>query len=162
AVLSTEPNWQALPPAAARLRPLARCLKKDAKQRLQAIGDARIEIDDLQNLPEADRAEAPVGPRLKARWLFAAALSLVTAIAGVQGVRLSRQPAAAPTAPEIRLEIATPLTRSGAIVGGSQTALAISPDGLKIVYSSPLDGRLVLWLRLLGSVTARPLAGTDT
>jgi serine/threonine protein kinase len=41
AVVGKEPGWEALPPGAAAIRPLlARCLKKNPKQRLQAIGDA--------------------------------------------------------------------------------------------------------------------------
>ena len=46
AVLKTEPDWRALPPAipAGLRRLLLRCLKKDPKERSQAIGDARIEI----------------------------------------------------------------------------------------------------------------------
>ena len=48
AVVSKEPDWQALPATAIGLRPLlARCLKKDVKQRLQAIGDARIHVEEL-------------------------------------------------------------------------------------------------------------------
>ena len=48
AVLSKEPDWQMLPASAAAVRPLlSRCLRKDVKQRLQAIGDARIQIEEL-------------------------------------------------------------------------------------------------------------------
>src|SRR5207342_3526277 len=47
AVVSKEPDWQLLPATAAAVRPLlARCLRKDPKQRLQAIGDARIQIEE--------------------------------------------------------------------------------------------------------------------
>src|ERR1700675_2813035 len=48
-VLKTDPNWQALPvetPAALQ-RLLRRCLEKDPRRRLQAIGEARVQIDDL-------------------------------------------------------------------------------------------------------------------
>ncbi len=47
AVISKEPDWPRLPPAAARVQPLlARCLRKDPRQRLQSIGDARIHLDE--------------------------------------------------------------------------------------------------------------------
>ena len=48
-VLKTDPNWRALPAAVPpRLRRLLRwCLEKDPKRRLQAIGDARVQIEDL-------------------------------------------------------------------------------------------------------------------
>ena len=48
-VLKTDPNWQAMPagtPAALR-RLVGRCLEKDPRRRLQAIGEARVQIDDL-------------------------------------------------------------------------------------------------------------------
>jgi hypothetical protein len=47
--LKTDPNWRALPatvPPGLR-RILHRCLEKDPKRRLQAIGDARVQIEDL-------------------------------------------------------------------------------------------------------------------
>src|SRR4029453_18411806 len=48
AVVSQAPDWQALPAAASAVRPLLeRCLRKDPKRRLQAIGDARIQIEEL-------------------------------------------------------------------------------------------------------------------
>ena len=57
AVVSKEPDWQALPAAASAVRPLlARCLKKERKQRLQAIGDARIEIEELVSGRASDAA----------------------------------------------------------------------------------------------------------
>ena len=47
-VLKLDPDWDALPaetPASIR-RLIQRCLTKDRKQRLQAIGEARIAIDE--------------------------------------------------------------------------------------------------------------------
>ena len=49
-VLKTDPNWQALPAGDARgrfRRLLRRCLEKDPRRRLQAIGEARVQIEDL-------------------------------------------------------------------------------------------------------------------
>jgi serine/threonine protein kinase/Tol biopolymer transport system component len=49
-VLTTDPDWRLLPTAtpASLRRLLMRCLTKDPRHRLQAIGDARLEIDELQ------------------------------------------------------------------------------------------------------------------
>ena len=48
AVIKSEPEWSALPrqhpPASEHL--IRRCLQKDVRQRLQAIGDARIAIEE--------------------------------------------------------------------------------------------------------------------
>ena len=48
AVLGSEPDWQALPPALAPniRRLLERCLEKNLKRRLRDIGDARLELED--------------------------------------------------------------------------------------------------------------------
>ena len=48
-VIEREPDWSALPATTPpRLRELLRrCLRKDPKTRLQAIGDARVQIDEL-------------------------------------------------------------------------------------------------------------------
>ena len=51
------------------------------------------------------------------------------------------------------LEIDTPPT--------TDPAVAISPDGSKIVFVGSSEGRSQLWLRSLDSPTARPLPGTE-
>src|SRR5882724_2099294 len=50
-VIRDDPNWSALPQAVPPriLHLLKRCLCKDVKQRLQAIGDARIAIEEVQS-----------------------------------------------------------------------------------------------------------------
>ena len=54
-VLTKEPDWSALPPLPASLtKLLRRCLEKDAKRRLQHIGDARLELEEAQAEPAAD------------------------------------------------------------------------------------------------------------
>ncbi|MGA2263404.1 MAG: serine/threonine-protein kinase [Acidobacteriota bacterium] len=71
AVVHKEPDWTALPPATPPpvRRLLARCLTKDARQRLHDIADARLEIDDAMNGTGAGAptAEAAQGPRPRAR-----------------------------------------------------------------------------------------------
>ena len=54
----------------------------------------------------------------------------------------------------MRLEIGGPATTR-------PTSLAISPDGLQVVYVAELDQRPQLWIRRLDSGAARPLPGTD-
>ena len=63
-VLKSDPKWTALPAAApaALRRLIRRCLERDPKRRLQAIGEARIQIDDLiSGVPE--ELAAPVRSR---------------------------------------------------------------------------------------------------
>ena len=61
-VLKTDPNWRMLPAAVPpNLRRLLRwCLEKDPKRRLQAIGDARVQLEDLlAGVPENAIATRP-------------------------------------------------------------------------------------------------------
>jgi len=53
-ILTQEPEWSGLPPAtpAALHNVLRRCLQKDSKKPFQAIGDARIEIEESLAAPE--------------------------------------------------------------------------------------------------------------
>ena len=66
-VLKDDPDWTALPadlpPSMRRL--LRRCLEKDPKRRLSAIGDAQLELEDLSEMP----AVAPAQPT--PRWMAA-------------------------------------------------------------------------------------------
>jgi serine/threonine protein kinase len=62
AVVMKEPDWPPLPantPSAIR-HLLRRCLQKDTKQRLQAIGDARIAIDETLSGSEVGAGLVPV------------------------------------------------------------------------------------------------------
>ena len=40
-------------------------------------------------------------------------------------------------------------------------SFAVSPDGRKLAFTAALDGRMMLWMRALDSLEAKPLAGTD-
>jgi len=153
-VLKSEPKWDRLPaetPQGIR-RLLLRCLRKDRRERLRDIGDARIEITDAQNAPALDSAAAAAPPasRLKERIAWAA-LALVSLVAGITGVRYLKPPEAAR---EMFVDIAT---------GPSYTAssMAISPNGEKIAYVAEFQGHSQLWVRSLDSSEAKPLAGTN-
>ena len=40
-------------------------------------------------------------------------------------------------------------------------SFAVSPDGRQLAFTAALNGRVMLWVRALDSLEARPLAGTD-
>ena len=86
-VIEREPDWTALPASTPpRLRELLRrCVRKDPKTRLQAIGDARVQIDELiSGATEETAAVVATQPRAQrsARLAWSvAALSLVIAAA---------------------------------------------------------------------------------
>jgi eukaryotic-like serine/threonine-protein kinase len=154
-VLKSEPDWNRLPaetPEGLR-RLLRRCLQKERRLRLHDIADVRIEIDEVNSGPQmvGHSMQSPLRRREQLAWF---ALALVTLIAGVESIWVRRPAPSAPLAPEMRVEITTPPTRD-------PLALAISPDGRKIVFLATSKGSSQLWLRSLDSISARPLTGTD-
>jgi serine/threonine protein kinase len=85
AVIRAEPDWRSLP---GNIHPrvrdlLRRCLQKEIKQRLQAIGDARITIEEVLSGAGAESLQSVPHSRAKLReqtaWSVAAA-SLVAAV----------------------------------------------------------------------------------
>jgi serine/threonine protein kinase/Tol biopolymer transport system component len=160
-VLKLDPDWSALPrgtpPTIRKL--IERCLKKDRKQRLQAIGDARIAIEESLS-GAAQEPEMPV-PRQRALvpWVLTGALALA-----LGGVLLYQATRPSPSRPLIRLdaEIAPnmPLARASGAVGGNM--LALSPDGahLAMTLRGP-DGKVRIHTRLLNQSQVAALAGTE-
>jgi Tol biopolymer transport system component len=59
---------------------------------------------------------------------------------------------ATPEAPEMRFEMPAP---------GVIERPAISPDGQRIAYVAANEGKQLIWIRPIGSLTARALPGTD-
>jgi hypothetical protein len=43
----------------------------------------------------------------------------------------------------------------------STSSFAISPDGLRLVFSATVAGKVELWIRPLSALTAQPLLGTE-
>ncbi len=153
AVIRAEPDWSVLPtetPAVLR-RLIRRCLHKDRRERLQHIGDARLELNEATSAPDLDGDRTPSLPRRRERlaWIvIAAGLALAAAVFGVRAFRST------PPAAEMRFEISTPPTTD-------PPSLAISPDGQTIVFVATFEGRPRLWLRALNATSIRPLAGTE-
>jgi Tol biopolymer transport system component len=161
-ILEREPDWKALPPATpARLRELiARCLRKDARERLRDIGDARIELAEIR--ARGADAPAPVATaaapaRPGREWLLGAiaAIAVLAAVAAVIAPRFTPHPA--PLHARFLIE---PPRGNNLILYGS--AAAISPDGATIaLIAGDSTGTSRIWLRPLDATTARPIGGTD-
>ncbi len=156
-VMTREPDAALLPrstPAALR-ELIVRCLARDPRRRLQAIGEARVTLEDLA--ARRDTAAAPsaaaTGARLLAAapWAIAAAALLLAA-----GLGLARRGAipSSPLAP-----------RRTEIVGLSAVAssnIAISPDGREIVAYDMTPSRPVLLRRALDSFDIRAIPGSES
>ena len=147
-VLKTEPDWNLLPTALpSQARALIRgCLEKERRDR---IGDLSTAIFLLR--PQQLFA-TPAPPR-SARWKVAAGLA-AGAIGGVAAV-LALVPKHSPEPrPVSRFAIVLPADQHLTL---PRTAVAISPDGSRIVYAA--DGRL--YLHALSEFEARSIAGVE-
>jgi eukaryotic-like serine/threonine-protein kinase len=156
AVLRADIDWSKLPgdtPALIRTL-LRRCLTKDRKQRLQAIGEARITIEEyLADPTSASVLEtAHVGMLRRSRLIAWSVASICLVGALALGVFFPRQ--APVEAPEIRLDVNTPST-------SDPNSFAISPDGSRLAFTASSEGQPRLWLRPLNQTTVQPLPGTE-
>lgn len=163
AVLRVEPEWNALPastPAAIR-RLLQRCLEKDLKRRLQAIGEARFTIDEtLSGATEAGAIhELPLQKNWVRvlPWALAAILALVVVALTIGNALRPPRP---PTRPIARLVVALPPTDRLAL--GNTPVSSLSPDGSRLVYVANHAGRTQLYLRSMPErFEATPIPGTE-
>ena len=161
AVLREEPDLNRLPAdTPVRLRRLIRrCLERDVARRLQAIGEARIVLEDEdsgQPTESADRdlasARAPRSNRLP--WAIAAiTLSLSIILLTVLALR-------EPSGSErIVSGIPAPDGNAFAQIDGPPV---LSPDGSHLAFvATDGEGRSRIFVRNLEWNEARPLAGTE-
>jgi serine/threonine-protein kinase len=158
-VLKADPEWSALPgtlpaPAAALVR---RCLVRDPKQRLQAIGDARIALAESLAAPGGPGATiqlpAPAAASSRARllpWvLLGAALVALAATLAIERGR--RAPAESP----LRLAFAISDRQLDLTLGASTV---LSPDGTRLAYVVGDDNGRALFVRALDQLDGVQLA----
>jgi hypothetical protein len=158
AVLKSEPDWSALPidtpPHICTL--LRRCLRKDPQRRLQAIGDARLAIEEGPAEPPAFSGPAAtptvVVSHSRVAWIVAAIALVAAAGLAVPAVRHMREPLSESL--QARFEVQTPPTNDSG-------SFALSPDGRQLAFVATAEGAPRLWVRSLDEVTLRVLPGTD-
>jgi Tol biopolymer transport system component/predicted Ser/Thr protein kinase len=159
-VINGEIDYAKLPaalPAAIR-NLLQRCLDRDAKTRLQWIGEARVSIANAKGAGAA--ATAPSGSRSGiAGWIAAAALAVIAA-ASMWQVWRSRQPVEKPLVRldvDLGAEIFLPSPENIPL-----STVAISPDGTRLVYLASISGGPPhLFTRRLDQAKAVELPGTS-
>jgi serine/threonine-protein kinase len=153
-VLTKDPDWTSLPagtpPRVVEL--LKRCLRKDARERLRDIGDARIELEGVLAGGRDTRADAPTPTSTGTPLWKVIAVLAVMAAAGMAAWMLSHR--GAESAPA--LTRTTVLLPPGQELDAVQTTapLALSTDGRRLAYvaSSGGNGRV---LRGLDAPTLR-------
>ena len=138
-VLKTEPDWNRLPK---NLHPrlkllLERCLTKKPRNRLQAIADARVEIEavlsDPQGITASTAAETAGSPRsLRARLVTAAGVAAAGAAVAALAAWLFWPSPAPPPEPVVRFSV--PLPDGQAFTAAAASMIALSADGTRIAY----------------------------
>jgi hypothetical protein len=161
-ILEREPDWSAqsttIPLSLREL--LRRCLEKDARKRLRDIGDARIELEELQAggaagsgiaVAETAKLAAPIErPNRRTPRLWRAFAAALVAAAGVAGWFVR---GGAPPPPSFRL-----LTRERGTVTGAR----FIPNTSELVYSAQWAGAPSQWYAgRLDQPGTRALAGSD-
>ena len=164
-VLKTDPRWHAVPPGTpvALGRLLRRCLEKDPRRRVQAIGEARIAIEDaMAGAPE----ETVAGVVLPAAALWRRALPWSLAAALPALLRALWAPWRPAPLPEQLRRLSIELGADASLVTGLDSpgsAAMLSPDGsvLAFVARKGAGNATQLYARRLDQVQATPLEGTE-
>jgi len=159
-ILTHEPDWKALPARTpAQIHQLVRrCLQKDKTLRLQAAGDARIEIQEALTAPSSAEPVSAVVSRPRG-WRLPVLVGLgVLVVAGVAALATWYLK---PEAPKLVTRTVITLSPGDQLAALDFPAVAISPDGTQIAYVATHAGTRQLFLRALDSLESRPLADTE-
>ncbi len=158
AIVHKELPWEALPPGTPwRARDvLGRCLRKDPRERLHDIADARIELGEPALME-------PQPQRGGMRGRLAALAGLIGLGIGAAIASLTARPGAEPRELTVS-RLSVPLPADAPLVVGSYPgrSLALSSDGRQIVYATAAslpDTRLRL--RRLDETGIHPIPGTE-
>ncbi len=172
AVIMKDPDWSALPettpPSIQRL--IRRCLNKDPKQRLQAIGEARITIEETlsgtgvppvtDHGPEA-HATTAARPASQRRWLLPTAVVVaILATFVITRFFLHRNAGESQT---FAARVTVSLPADAQLAAGNFTpSIVFSPDGGSLAYvAEGTDGVRRLAVRQLDSDQVTIIPGTE-
>lgn len=169
-VLRSDPNWSALPadtPASVR-RLLKRCLERDVKKRLSAIGDARLDLEDHAEdrpSPTSSGATRPSEtPKTSAWHPFVWTLVGVAVAFGAWAMNglwagSSVAPGADSATSTVRTSINAP---AGEVFFPDSATVSISPDGNNVAFvTGAVAGSGQLWVRPLDALTPRKVSGPE-
>ena len=151
AILDRDVNWSPLPeatPIAVR-RLLQRCLAKESSRRLRDIGDAKLDLEDVNETQPVALNVVPARTRRPMLWVVGAVAALAVALA----VWFWRNVDSVGTAPSV-VRFSEPIGLSGI---QPFPDIALSPDGRTLVYA----GQQGLYVRSMSDREARLIPGTD-
>ena len=160
------------PPPISSLQPMApraldrvvkKCLAKEPEKRWQAASDV---CDELKWIAESGSQTTPAPPaapkNIRGRWrgalLWGVAFLLLAAVTGiVLWNRKSTSPTNSIQVSRIAITLPPNQPLAGLEIG---TAVALSPDGTRLVYAAHQGGGQQLYLRSLEDLEAQPISGT--
>jgi hypothetical protein len=159
AVLRDDPDWRALPTEAPPgiVRLLRRSLRRNRQDRLQHIGDARLELVEVDVEGAASAGQGRLRRSVPVALLLT--LALLT-IAGATTFFLMRTPqstTAAPPAARLSLELPAGLT----LTSEYSAPFAIAPAGSPLVLEANEGTQSRLYVRELSEPLLRSLVGTE-
>ena len=155
AVMMKEPALERLPaetPAAVRAM-IRRCLEKDPRRRLQAIGEARLVLES----PEPELATETLRHREEPRFSFVSLclrggiVVLALGLATLAFIHFRETPPA-----ERTLRYTMPAPEKASV-----HSFAVSPDGRYLALAAVVEVKRQLWVRPLESLQPQLLPGTD-
>jgi Tol biopolymer transport system component/tRNA A-37 threonylcarbamoyl transferase component Bud32 len=164
-VVKSTPDWSALPadvpPQVVTL--IQRCLEKDRQARIGDIAVARFLLSGDAALVAA--AVATPAEKRTTRWRAIAPWIATAAVAGAAiGWLIPRRAIEPRPLTHLQMDVvpADQVTPSpNSLTRPSRTAVSISPDGRRVVFSGIHAGVPQVYLRELDHATAAPIAGTD-
>jgi len=162
-VLKDEVSWQALPadlPVPVR-RLLRRCLEKDPRLRLSAIGDARLELDEAGAPADRDGVrDTPVATRVVG-WGRALPWAIATAAVALAlaAVWVPRRPPSSSLPLRISADLGADVPLANPAFGA---VTILSPDSELLAFvAQNTSGHRQLYIRRLSQLRATPLSGTE-
>ena len=148
AIVTKEPDLNAIPAVALQVRLLlTHCLQKDPDARFRDASDAVALLNSIDL-----KVSEPTRKRRSWIPIGAIAIAFVASGALVSAFLYFRSPAS--TSRLIRFEVPMP---APAIL----FAIAVSPDGRRVAYPAPNNGKPALWIRSLDSSEAQIVPGTE-
>ncbi len=149
---------------------VSRCLERDPRRRLQAIGEARITLEEIERHPTGSGSNlggdvasgsgsAASGMRFP-RWAAILTAVILVGVSFAAGWIATRSDPVEPRV--LQAEISPPEGTIFSLQAIAPGAAQISPDGSKIVFGTiDPEGKRILWLRRVGDSGARQLPGTE-
>ena len=161
-VLKSEPDLEALPEKTAWrvLELLRQCFEKDARERLQHLGDGRIQINRALTEPTTSpidgmSAAQPAGWKILAPWALAVVAGIITGVLAWSVMRSD------PLSPPQVTRLTFRASPDQELNSFDPAPLAFSPDGRRLVYAARVEGVTQLYRRDLDQLEAEPIPGTE-